>query len=209
MKQTRGRSSGGSGVARPSRASASGASPGRRVTRRSSDGAPARLARPTTPSATRKPARRKPAPGKAPASLRADNGVRRRSGRPPLRRARIGVHPERRVRLLLLTGLFILSLFGAQLFRLQALDSSAVASAALKSRLSIVAVPALRGDITSSNGVVLATSVERRNVTADQSAVPTYRKKVNGVSVRRSGLRGRLPTSHRSWASPRPSCPRR
>jgi len=66
---------------------------------------------------------------------------------------------------------------------LQALDSSAVASAAFKSRLSIVAVPALRGDITASNGVVLATSIERRNVTADQTAVPTYRKKVNGVSV--------------------------
>jgi cell division protein FtsI (penicillin-binding protein 3) len=67
---------------------------------------------------------------------------------------------------------------------LQGLDSSAVASAALKSRLSIVAAPALRGDITSSNGVVLATSVERRNVTADQSAVTTYRKKVKGVGVR-------------------------
>jgi len=81
----------------------------------------------------------------------------------------------------LLTGLFILSLFGTQLFRLQALDASVMASAALKSRLSIVAVPALRGDITTSNGVVLATSVPRRNVTADQSAVPTYRKRVNGV----------------------------
>lgn len=78
-------------------------------------------------------------------------------------------------------GLFILSLFGAQLFRLQALDSSAMASAALKSRLSIVAVPALRGEITASNGVVLATSIERRNVTADQTAVPTYQKRVNGV----------------------------
>jgi cell division protein FtsI (penicillin-binding protein 3) len=81
-----------------------------------------------------------------------------------------------------LTGLFILSLFGAQLFRLQALDSSAMATAALKSRLSIVAVPALRGDITAANGDVLATSIERVNVTADQTAVPTYRKKVNGVS---------------------------
>jgi len=87
------------------------------------------------------------------------------------------------VRLLLLTGLFVLSLFGAQLFRLQALDSSVMASAALKSRLSIVAVPALRGDITASNGVVLATSIERRNVTADQSAVPSYKKRVNGVRV--------------------------
>jgi cell division protein FtsI (penicillin-binding protein 3) len=77
----------------------------------------------------------------------------------------------------------VLSLFGAQLFRLQALDSSAMANIALKSRLSIVAVPALRGDIRASNGVVLATSIERRNVTADQTAVPTYQKKVNRVSV--------------------------
>jgi cell division protein FtsI (penicillin-binding protein 3) len=91
------------------------------------------------------------------------------------------VHPERRVRFLLLVGLFVLSLFGAQLFRLQALDSSAMASAALKNRLSIVAVPALRGDITSSNNVVLATSIERRNVTVDQTAVPSYRRSVNGV----------------------------
>jgi cell division protein FtsI (penicillin-binding protein 3) len=58
-----------------------------------------------------------------------------------------------------------------------------VASAALKSRLSIVAVPALRGDITASNGDVLATSIERRNVTADQTAVATYSKKVNKVRV--------------------------
>ena len=90
-------------------------------------------------------------------------------------------HPERRVRLLLLVGLFVLSLFGAQLFRLQALDSSTMASAALKNRLNTVAVPALRGDIKSANGVALASSIERRNVTADQTAVPKYRKKVNGV----------------------------
>jgi cell division protein FtsI (penicillin-binding protein 3) len=58
-----------------------------------------------------------------------------------------------------------------------------MANAALKSRLSIVAVPALRGDITASNGDVLATSIERRNVTADQTALPTYKKTVNGHSV--------------------------
>lgn len=87
------------------------------------------------------------------------------------------------MRFLLLTGLFILSLFGAQLFRLQALDSSAMASAALKSRLSIVAVPALRGSITANDGAVLATSIERRNVTADQTAVPSYKKKVNKVGT--------------------------
>jgi len=56
-----------------------------------------------------------------------------------------------------------------------------MANAALKSRLNVAAVPALRGDITASNGEVLATSIERRNVTVDQTAVPTYRRKVDGV----------------------------
>jgi len=87
----------------------------------------------------------------------------------------------RRVRFLLLSVLFVFSIFGAQLLRLQALDASPVASAALKSRLYVGSVPALRGDITDANGVVLATSIERRNVTADQTAVPEYKKK--GVKV--------------------------
>jgi len=69
----------------------------------------------------------------------------------------------------------------AQLLRLQALDASTMSNAALKSRLFSGAVPALRGDITDANGVVLATSLERRNVTADQRAVPEYKKK--GVKV--------------------------
>lgn len=77
--------------------------------------------------------------------------------------------------------LFVFSLFGAQLLRLQALDASTMSDAALKSRLFSGAVPALRGDITDASGVVLATSIERRNVTADQRAVPEYKKKVNGV----------------------------
>jgi cell division protein FtsI (penicillin-binding protein 3) len=81
----------------------------------------------------------------------------------------------------LLTVLFVFSLFSAQLLRLQALDASPVASAALKSRLYVSAVPAMRGDITDANGVVLAASIDRRNVTADQTAVPAYKKKVNGV----------------------------
>jgi len=81
----------------------------------------------------------------------------------------------------LLTVLFVFSLFSAQLLRLQALDASPVASAALKSRLYVSAVPAMRGDITDANGVVLATSIDRRNVTADQTAVPEYKKKINGV----------------------------
>jgi cell division protein FtsI (penicillin-binding protein 3) len=79
--------------------------------------------------------------------------------------------------------LFVFSLFGAQLLRLQALDASTMASAALKSRLSVVVLPGLRGDIIDANGIVLATSLERRNVTADQSAVPEYKKKGHKVGV--------------------------
>jgi len=79
--------------------------------------------------------------------------------------------------------LFVFSLFGAQLLRLQALDASTMARAALKSRLSVAVLPGLRGDIIDANGVVLATSLERRNVTADQSAVPEYKKKGRKVGV--------------------------
>jgi len=174
VKQTGGR---GPGDARSTRASASGAPPGEPAPRRSSRATAARPARTSPASASGKPANRK-----SPASQSAGGGSRRPPGSLPARPAQIGVvHPERRVRFLLLAGLFVLSLFGAQLFRLQAFDSSAMANAALKSRLNIVAVPALRGDITASNGEVLATSIERRNVTVDQTAVPTYRKKVDGV----------------------------
>ena len=175
MKPTRGP---GPGDARPIRASVSGVSSARPARRRSSESSAARPGRKSSSAGPRKPGRRKSLPRQAAGS------PPRRPGRPPSRPSRIGIHPERRIRFLLLTGLFILSLFGAQLFRLQGLDASSMANAALKSRLSIVAVPALRGDITASNGEVLATSVARSNVTADQTAVPTYSKKVNGVTVK-------------------------
>ena len=114
---------------------------------------------------------------------RATDSAHPRGRRPP-RPVRLGVaHPARRVRFLLLTVLFVFSLFAAQLLRLQAIDSSTMASAALKSRLSVVVVPGLRGNIADSKGVVLATSIERRNVTADQSAVPEYKKKGRLVGV--------------------------
>ena len=89
-------------------------------------------------------------------------------------------HPHRRVRFVLLAVLIIFSLFGAQLLKLQALDASKMAQAALGNRLSTVTVPGIRGQIVDTNGVVLATSIERRNITADQTAVPDYHKTVDG-----------------------------
>jgi len=84
------------------------------------------------------------------------------------------------VRFVMLAVLFVFSIFGAQLLKIQALDAKKMATAALGSRLYTVTVPAMRGDITDTNGVVLATSIERRNITADQTAVPEYQKTVDG-----------------------------
>ncbi len=67
-----------------------------------------------------------------------------------------------------------LSLFAVQLLRLQALDASAMAQKALGSRLTTVPVTATRGQILDRDGVVLATSLERYNVTVDQTTVGEY-----------------------------------
>ncbi|MGN6301130.1 MAG: peptidoglycan D,D-transpeptidase FtsI family protein [Angustibacter sp.] len=68
----------------------------------------------------------------------------------------------------------VLSLFAVQLLRLQALDASAMAKQALGSRLTTVTVDATRGQIVDRDGVVLATSLERYNVTVDQTTVAGY-----------------------------------
>ena len=51
-----------------------------------------------------------------------------------------------------------------------------MAEQALGSRLTTVPVPAARGEIVDRSGVVLATSLERRNVTVDQTTVALYKK---------------------------------
>ena len=98
------------------------------------------------------------------------------------RRPRLAVsHPHRRVRVLLVTVLVTFTLFGGQLVRIQGFDASAVASAGLAFRQDKAVVPALRGSIVSADGTVLARSMERVNVTADQQAVVEYTK--DGVKV--------------------------
>jgi len=77
--------------------------------------------------------------------------------------------------------LFVFSIFGAQLMRLQGFDASAVSKDAQTNRTATVPLVALRGSIVDRNGTVLASSIERRTVTVDQTAVPHYKKKVDGV----------------------------
>ena len=78
--------------------------------------------------------------------------------------------------------LIVLSLFAAQLLRIQGFDSDAVASAALEQRTSTEVIPAERGTILDDDGVVLAQSHERRTIVVDQQAVKTYEKEVHGTS---------------------------
>lgn len=87
--------------------------------------------------------------------------------------------PVRRVRGLLLAVTFVLTIFAAQLVRIQGFDASSVAAEARAQRTATVAIPALRGTITSSDGVVLAQSQERITIVADPTAVCTYQTKKN------------------------------
>lgn len=117
----------------------------------------------TSKTGTSKSARANPTP------------ARPRTARASTRPVQLGIGlPHRRVRFIFIAVLFIFSLFAAQLLRLQGLDASTMANAAFDSRLERAALPALRGDITDANGVVLASSLERRNITADPTAVAEY-----------------------------------
>jgi cell division protein FtsI (penicillin-binding protein 3) len=80
--------------------------------------------------------------------------------------------------------LFVFSIFAAQLLRLQGFDASAVSADAQSQRTATVALPAMRGSILDRKGTVLASSIERRTVTVDQTAVPAYIATVNGMRVK-------------------------
>ena len=101
----------------------------------------------------------------------------------PGRSPRSDGHSDRRLRAALLAILFVLSLFAGRLVQTQGFDASALAAAALKQRLSQDTLPAHRGDITDVNGQVLATAVDRVNVTVDQTIVGQYTVKEHGKVV--------------------------
>ncbi len=78
------------------------------------------------------------------------------------------------MRFLTIASLFVLSIFGAQLVRIQGFDATAVAQEAQLKRQAVQIIPAMRGQVLSSDGTVLASSVVRETVVADQQAVCTY-----------------------------------
>ena len=80
---------------------------------------------------------------------------------------------------LAVASLFVLSIFGAQLVRIQGFDATAVAQEAQLKREAAQIIPAMRGQVLSSDGTVLASSVVREVVVADQQAVCTYGTRKN------------------------------
>ena len=78
------------------------------------------------------------------------------------------------MRFLTVASLFVISIFGAQLVRIQGFDAEAVAQEAQVRREAAQIIPAMRGRILAADGTVLASSVVREVVVADQQAVCTY-----------------------------------
>jgi cell division protein FtsI (penicillin-binding protein 3) len=85
------------------------------------------------------------------------------------------------MRTMVFAALFVFSIFAAQLLRLQGFDASSVSADAQSSRTATVPIPAMRGRILDSTGTVLASSIERRTITVDQTAVTEYKKTVDGI----------------------------
>jgi cell division protein FtsI (penicillin-binding protein 3) len=136
----------------------------------------------TSRSATGRPARRRPAPQpvRRPAGPSAQRArrpprstpqqVRRR---PSKRGTRLG-QPQRRARMMFAVVCLTLLVFAGQLLRLQTVDAPALARQALGARLVSVQVGADRGQIIDRSGGVMATSLQRYNVTVDQKVIGKY-----------------------------------
>lgn len=95
---------------------------------------------------------RPPAPPRPPTPLRLGN-------------------PKRRAGILLIVVLIVITIFAGRLLEIQALRGDALAAAAIDQRTTTVAVPAQRADIVDAKGVALASTVESRHITVDQTLV--------------------------------------
>jgi cell division protein FtsI (penicillin-binding protein 3) len=97
--------------------------------------------------------------------------------RPLLRR----VSPIRRLNLTLVIVAFVMSVFAGRLVQLQGLESAKYATAAAWLQPQLVHIPAVRGSITTSDGAVLAMTVQTDLVYADPPLIPAaMRAKVAG-----------------------------
>jgi cell division protein FtsI (penicillin-binding protein 3) len=78
----------------------------------------------------------------------------------------------RRLNLTLIVVAFVMSVLAARLVQIQGMDSAGYATAAANLWMKTVPIPAVRGSITTSDGAVLAMTVQTDLVFADPAEIP-------------------------------------
>lgn len=116
--------------------------------------------------------------------------TRATTSRPAARRAitsgRAGARaprPNYRHNAMLLFVIAVLVVFAGRLVYVQGMRGAALAATALDERMTTARLPAARGQITDANGVVLATSVERYTLGANQKQVASWKRTSHGSIV--------------------------
>jgi cell division protein FtsI (penicillin-binding protein 3) len=100
----------------------------------------------------------------------------------PLRRA----SPARRLRVALLCMVFALTIFAGRLVQVEGVDSAAYKTDSEQEHPpALVPIPAVRGAITTSDGAVLAMTVQTDTVFADPKLIPAAQRP--GVAARLAG----------------------
>ncbi len=110
--------------------------------------------------------------------------------------------PARRLNISLLCIVFVLTLFVGRLVQLQGFDSPRYQNLAERLRLSPESIPAVRGSITTSDGRVLAMTVQTDLVFADPAQIPRRQAAGRG---QRAGRAARHDAGRACW---RCSCTR-
>ncbi|WP_233571735.1 peptidoglycan D,D-transpeptidase FtsI family protein [Cellulomonas triticagri] len=134
---------------------------------------PRRTAAPTRPGRAVRPA-----PAGSVPTPRGPSGPwsPRRAGGPS-----IALLDRRRTVLVVLVAL-LLVVFTGRLVWLQGVAGQEIAADALKGRLTSAQLVASRGQITDTNGEVLATSVDRYNISVNQNLVADWSARVDGTT---------------------------
>jgi cell division protein FtsI (penicillin-binding protein 3) len=102
----------------------------------------------------------------------------------------------RRLNATLLSVAFAISLIVGRLIQLQGVDSANLRTLALQERMATTTIPAVRGEITTSDGTVLAMTVQTDQVIADPPQIKRLAKAASKLAgplrMRRSVVLGRL-----------------
>jgi cell division protein FtsI (penicillin-binding protein 3) len=94
--------------------------------------------------------------------------------------------PGRRLRVALLCMVFALTIFAGRLVQVEGVDSAAYKTASEQEHPpALVPIPAVRGAITTSDGAVLAMTVQTDTVFADPKLIPAAQRQ--GVAARLAG----------------------